>query len=1026
MSDSPSRRTSLLADLGMLLVAIVWGSAFVAQRRGMESIGPLTFNAARFALGGLVLIPADRWLRAAGRTAGRPGDLRGGVLLGTLLFGGAALQQIGLVETGAGKAGFITGLYVVLVPLLMALVWRERVGWNNWLGAVLAVGGLFLLSVQAAFRVAPGDGWVFGSALLWTLHVVAVGKIAPGRDPLFLAITQYLTCAALSLPFALALEGGTAAGLRAAAPAILYTGLLSTALGYTGQVVAQRYAPATHAAIILSGEAVFAALFGWWLLGERMTARQLVGSGLMLAGMLLAQFHPRPLSFPRRDRLLAAVAVVFLGLSAVYSFVTPIFEAPDEVWHYAYVRYLAEEHALPALDDDRSGAYQEVAQPPLYYAVAALMSGSVPDDDLPELMYHNPGFGYQAGPTVNDNKNMLIHTARERFPWRGAALAVHLARLASLLFAALTVVAAGGLGREAFPQRPGWALSVPLLVALVPQFLFIGGVVNNDSAAAALSTVALWLLARMVNRGATVKRGVLLGAVIGLAALTKTSALLLLGLVPVAAWDTRRPLRSRALTAAALVLTAGLVGGWWYLRNGLVYHDPLALHAHLDTPWGRESPAGLGELARELPQVYRSFWGGFGWGHVRYPDWVYGAVGVPLVLSLLGWIRAWRTGRFPIPRRIALLALLWGAAVGGALLLWMRTVEAPHGRLLFPALGAFALLTVAGWAALPRRAARRTRTVTLGGLAVLAALTPAVVIRPAFAPPRLLPPDEAAATVTGPSLLFGTGARLLGIAPTADSASPGGEWAVRACWEGVAPQDEDYTVFVHLIGRGNARVAERYTYPGLGRFPTSLWPVGAAFCDTYRLRVAEWAPAPELYDLLLGLFERETGRRLPVTDAAGRPVEYPVLTQVRVAPERPLALPDEAQPLDYRLGEDEIALIGYRVAGRSPLTVTLYWRARRPAAGDYVAFIHLVDGGDGSLLAQHDGRPRYGRYPTPAWRPGDVVPDEHPLTVPAWPAEARLYAGLYRADDLTRLPVVGPAGAVADGLIPLPLPMGRR
>ena len=195
--------------------------------------------------------------------------------------------------------------------------------------------------------------------------------------------------------------------------------------------------------------------------------------------------------------------LLFFLLGSVYSLVTPVFEAPDEVWHYAYVRYLAEERALPALTDDASGAYQEVAQPPLYYAVAALVSGLVPDDDLPELMWHNPGFGYQAGGTVNDNKNMLIHTEREQFPWRGAVLAIRLARFVSLAFGLLTVWAAWGLGQEAFPQKPALALGVAAVVAFHPQFLFISSVTSNDSAAAALSTAALWAIARAANRGIT-------------------------------------------------------------------------------------------------------------------------------------------------------------------------------------------------------------------------------------------------------------------------------------------------------------------------------------------------------------------------------------------------------------------------------------------------------------------------------------------------------------------------------------------
>ena len=398
---------------------------------------------------------------------------------------------------------------------------------------------------------------------------------------------------------------------------------------------------------------------------------------------------------------LAVLLFLFVVLSLAYSLVTPLFEAPDEVWHYAYLRYLAEEHALPSLADDASGAYQEVAQPPLYYAVAALVSGLAPDDDLDELMWHNPGFGYQAGGTVNDNKNMLIHTARERFPWRGAVLAIHLARLVSLLFGTLTVLAAWGLGRETFPHRPALSLSVAAVVAFIPQFLFISGVASNDSAAAALSTAALWAIARAVNRGITARRSLAVGLLVGLAALTKTSTLLLvpLALVSLALAARHPPFAIRHSLFS--IIPVSIVGGWWYLRNALLYGDPLGLHVHADTPWGRAVPASAATILKELPRLYRSFWGAFGWGHVWMPVWVYWGLGAGLLISLIGWGRALATRRLPGRSRVLLLALSWWLLIFAALLQWMRQVQAPHGRLLFPAIGAFAVLIVGGWASLP-------------------------------------------------------------------------------------------------------------------------------------------------------------------------------------------------------------------------------------------------------------------------------------------------------------------------------------
>jgi len=258
----PARRKRFRADfLLLLLVAVVWGSALAGQRFSMEQVGPFTFNAARFAIGALTLIPIMGWhrLRSVPRS-----EVQFGALLGVLLFAAASLHQIGLIWSTAGKAGFVTGLYVVIVPLLLGMVWQEWSGWTRWLGAGLATTGLFLLSLQGnlvtgvPFRLAAGDAWVLGSAFVWALHVIAIGLIAPGRDPLRLAVVRFCVCSLLSIPMTLLLEPRTWPGLLLAMPAILYTGTMSTGLGYTGQMVAQRHTKPTHAASILSTESVFA------------------------------------------------------------------------------------------------------------------------------------------------------------------------------------------------------------------------------------------------------------------------------------------------------------------------------------------------------------------------------------------------------------------------------------------------------------------------------------------------------------------------------------------------------------------------------------------------------------------------------------------------------------------------------------------------------------------------------------------------------------------------------------------------
>ena len=283
------------ADALLLLTATIWGLAFVAQRVGMDYVGPYTFNGVRFALGSLSLVPLLFWLQVReskqppqGSTAGWPTILRGGSLAGLFLFAGASLQQVGLVYTTAGNAGFITGLYVVIVPI-MGLALHQRTHGGTWLGALLAAVGLYFLSISETLTIAWGDLLVLVGAFFWAAHVLIIGRLSPHMDAVKLAITQFAVCSLLSLLTALAIETLSWQGLWQAAVPILYGGLGSVGVAYTLQVVAQKDAHPAHAAIFLSMEAVFAALGGWWLLHEVLTARAMFGCGLMLSGMLVSQ-----------------------------------------------------------------------------------------------------------------------------------------------------------------------------------------------------------------------------------------------------------------------------------------------------------------------------------------------------------------------------------------------------------------------------------------------------------------------------------------------------------------------------------------------------------------------------------------------------------------------------------------------------------------------------------------------------------------------------------------------------------------
>lgn len=284
------------ANLLLTLIALIWGSAFVAQSHGMQELGPMMFTGLRFLVGALVVLPLAwrEWQHLAGRQLALNRDDGLKILgLGILLTLGAAMQQIGIKYTTVTNAGFLTALYVPLVPVLGWLLLRQLPHWSVWPGALACLVGAFLLSGAQHLEIGLGDLWVIASALPWGLHVLLIGRVADRMAaPFLVACGQFFVCGLLALAWGLLFEPFSAAGIQSAATPILYTGILSVGVAFTAQVVAQRYAHAADAAIVLSSETLFAALFGYWLMGDRLAPAGLAGCALILGSLLLVQLLP--------------------------------------------------------------------------------------------------------------------------------------------------------------------------------------------------------------------------------------------------------------------------------------------------------------------------------------------------------------------------------------------------------------------------------------------------------------------------------------------------------------------------------------------------------------------------------------------------------------------------------------------------------------------------------------------------------------------------------------------------------------
>ena len=284
----------------LVLISAIWGSGFVAQRLGLDSLGPFSFNAGRFVLATLALLPIWWWMhrRTLASTA-TPKNSKlfwlGSALAGSIMFIGFSFQQMGLQYTTAGNAGFITSMYIVIVPLLGLFI-GQRTRLLTWAGIGLAVIGLYALSVGPDFQINYGDGLEFIGAFFWAGHVITLGWLSRRiSDVVGVSVVQFAIAALWSILAAALFEQPSWAAYQAAIGPLLYSGVIASSLCFTLQIMAQRTVDASVAALILSGEAVFALLVGWLFLNEAVTSKQLIGCSLMLAGILISQWPERKL-----------------------------------------------------------------------------------------------------------------------------------------------------------------------------------------------------------------------------------------------------------------------------------------------------------------------------------------------------------------------------------------------------------------------------------------------------------------------------------------------------------------------------------------------------------------------------------------------------------------------------------------------------------------------------------------------------------------------------------------------------------
>jgi len=575
---------------------------------------------------------------------------------------------------------------------------------------------------------------------------------------------------------------------------------------------------------------------------------------------------------------LTLILVCHIVLGAAFSLATPIFEAPDEAQHFLFIRHLQIVMALPEQTLNQEGP--RAHHPPLYFLIGALVSAWAPEAGGAEHVESNfnGNFWFRYGDQTNARKAKYEHTDRERWPFQGPALAVHVIRFLSTVFSTVAVLFTYLMTRQLLPtQRPA-ALLAAALLAFNPMVLFMSGVVQNSTSALASSAILLYAISRWIRQGFTLARWAGLGVLFSMAALFQTSSLALAAPIAIAlAYDAWHQRQFRRLITGGLAfgLPVLLLTGWWFVRNQQLYGD-----------WTANSIVGAlwsDQPIMPVEQVYHLLMTGmvgrFGYGLiVEYTDAVYWMAWSLALAALLGLLRLALPNARPALTDVAALwaiHLITMLGVTAALMYYMIFfIRGGHGRYLFTAYPSLAVLLAAG--ALAWFHAPHHRRVVISGAALSLALALYGLfglIIPTYAPPRA-PTEAELRQLTSLDANIGDTAQVLGYALNTAHLKPGQTLEVTVYWKPLSRTDRPYTVFAHLFHPALGVITQQDTYPGQGNWATTIWEVERVFADTYVLKLPESVQAVREARLLLGLYDANSLQRLPVTGPdAGSPEE---------------------------------------------------------------------------------------------------------------------------------------------------------
>ncbi|MCL4876919.1 MAG: hypothetical protein KJ064_09680 [Anaerolineae bacterium] len=696
-------------------------------------------------------------------------------------------------------------------------------------------------------------------------------------------------------------------------------------------------------------------------------------------------------------KALAGIILIFFMLALVYNWASPLFENSDELFHFPLIKYMADNDlSLPVQDPANIQEWhQEGSQPPLYHMAAALLIKPIDLSDYTETRRLNPHA--RIGIVSDSNINAVIHPLdrSEEFSG-GTAIALRLVRLFSTVLAAVVVAATYFLTVYTFPDVPRWVgLLAAALVAFNPMYLFVASSINNDNMANAAISTVLVLLVWMYRRDSLppVRVMLLIGVLLGIGMLSKLSTgpfMLLVGLFWLALALKHRAFPYMVKWGVVTLGIALLISGWWYLRNYDLYGDLTGLNVFVDIAGRRPTALTAEQLWSERESFIRSFWGLYGGLTVDMAAWTYTVFNVLAVISITGAVVFFSRGLklftesgktkpfslhtglfFDLPR-IALF--LWPLMAFISLIRWTSMTWASQGRLWFVSLSALATLGAVGFYELSRRTRQEIAAVPAIFALVTAAAAPFVWIRPAYAPPKLIPAvefseDETLAEYTDPEFPDES-VRLVSVT-VPDEIRTGQEIHVELAFCANTPLSRNWSIFVHLVNPFQIILTQADFTPGGGALPTSEMAAGLCWTDRYPIEVkAGIAPEDTILDVLVGLYDARDNTRMVLAD--GTDHYFVQQTQLKVG--------DALQQFTFgdvvRLKSYEISSVV--IGSKDEVTVTLEWEVLKPLNKDYTVFVQILDPRTTSRIAASDQQPAGG---TSNWQPGQSITDIHSMTV---------------------------------------------